>query len=141
PSAEAYLPQGAPVFNGYRWPARGVITSNYGWRWGRMHRGIDIGAPTGTPVSAAASGEVVFAGWNSGGYGNMVDIRHPDGSMTRYAHNSRILVRRGQQVEQGQQISAVGSTGNSTGPHLHFEVHPQGQGAVNPIALLPRSRD
>ncbi|MEP0957623.1 peptidoglycan DD-metalloendopeptidase family protein [Leptolyngbya sp. FACHB-1515] len=141
PSAEAYLPQGAPVFNGYRWPARGVLTSGYGWRWGRMHRGIDIGAPTGTPVVAAAAGEVVFAGWNSGGFGNLVDIRHPDGSLTRYAHNSRILVRRGQQVEQGQQISAIGSTGNSTGPHLHFEVHPPNRGAVNPIALLPRSRD
>lgn len=141
PNAEAYLPQGAPAFDGYRWPARGVLTSGYGWRWGRMHRGIDIGAPTGTPVMAAAAGEVVFAGWNSGGFGNLVDIRHPDGSLTRYAHNSRILVRRGQQVEQGQQISAIGSTGNSTGPHLHFEVHPPNQGAVNPIALLPRSRD
>jgi len=141
PSAEAYLPQGAPTFDGYRWPARGVLTSGYGWRWGRMHRGIDIGAPTGTPVVAAAAGEVVFAGWNSGGYGNLVEIRHPNGSMTRYAHNSRLLVRRGQQVEQGQQISAVGSTGYSTGPHLHFEVHAPNQGAVNPIAYLPRSRD
>jgi murein DD-endopeptidase MepM/ murein hydrolase activator NlpD len=139
--AEAYLPESTPAFNGYRWPTRGVITSGYGWRWGRMHRGIDIGAPTGTPVVAAAAGEVVFAGWNSGGYGNMVDIRHSDGSVTRYAHNSRLLVRAGQQVEQGELISEVGSTGYSTGPHLHFEVRLPNQGTVNPIAYLPQSRD
>jgi murein DD-endopeptidase MepM/ murein hydrolase activator NlpD len=140
PGAEAYLPEGAPTFNGYLWPTRGTLTSGYGWRWGRMHRGIDIGAPTGTPVVAAAAGEVVFSGWNSGGYGNMVDIRHADGSVTRYAHNSRLLVRVGQQVDQGQTISEVGSTGYSTGPHLHFEVHLPSQGTVNPIAYLPASR-
>jgi murein DD-endopeptidase MepM/ murein hydrolase activator NlpD len=139
--AEAYLPESAPSFNGYRWPTRGVITSGFGRRWGRLHAGIDIGAPIGTPVVAASAGEIVFAGWNSGGYGNMVDIRHADGSLTRYAHNSRLLVRTGQRVEQGQQISLVGSTGYSTGPHLHFEVHPAGQGAVNPIAYLPRTRE
>jgi murein DD-endopeptidase MepM/ murein hydrolase activator NlpD len=140
PAGDAYLPQDAAVSNGYAWPTRGVITSGYGRRWGRMHRGIDIGAPIGTPVIASAGGVVEFSGWNSGGYGNMVDIRHPDGSMTRYAHNSRLLVRTGQQVDQGQQISEVGSTGYSTGPHLHFEVHPRNQGAVNPIAYLPQSR-
>jgi murein DD-endopeptidase MepM/ murein hydrolase activator NlpD len=139
--AEAYLPESAPTFNGYRWPTQGVITSGFGRRWGRLHAGIDIGAPIGTPVVAAAAGEIVFAGWNSGGYGNMVDVRHADGSLTRYAHNSRLLVRTGQRVEQGQQISLVGSTGYSTGPHLHFEVHPAGQGAVNPIAYLPRTRE
>lgn len=137
PGADAYLPSGTPVFNGYLWPARGVLTSGYGWRWGRMHRGIDIGAPVGTPVFAAASGTVQFSGWNSGGYGNMVEVRHPDGSMTRYAHHSRNLVRSGQQVEQGQQIAEVGSTGYSTGPHLHFEVHLPTQGTVNPMAYLP----
>jgi murein DD-endopeptidase MepM/ murein hydrolase activator NlpD len=139
--AEAYLPESTPTFNGYRWPTQGVITSGFGRRWGRLHAGIDIGAPIGTPVIAAAAGEIVFAGWNSGGYGNMVDIRHADGSLTRYAHNSRLLVRTGQRIEQGQQISLVGSTGYSTGPHLHFEVHPAGQGAVNPIAYLPRTRE
>jgi len=80
---------------------------------------------------------VITASWNSGGYGNLVDIRHPDGSLTRYGHNSRLLVRVGQQVQQGQEISEMGSTGFSTGPHCHFEVHPPGHGAVNPIAYLP----
>jgi murein DD-endopeptidase MepM/ murein hydrolase activator NlpD len=136
--AEAYLPDGTTAFDGYLWPARGTLTSGYGWRWGRMHRGIDIGAPTGTPVVAAAPGVVEFSGWNSGGYGNMVEIRHADGSMTRYAHHSRNLVRAGQEVDQGQQIAEVGSTGYSTGPHLHFEVHLPNQGTVNPIAYLPR---
>ncbi|WP_017303940.1 peptidoglycan DD-metalloendopeptidase family protein [Spirulina subsalsa] len=137
---DQYLPERPPEFNGYIWPARGVLTSGYGPRWGRMHRGIDIAAPTGTPIYAAAAGEVITAGWNSGGYGNLVDIRHPDGSMTRYAHNSRLLVRPGQRVEQGQKIALMGSTGFSTGPHLHFEVHPAGRGAVNPMAFLPRNR-
>jgi len=136
--AERYLPEGAPTFDGYVWPAKGVFTSGYGWRWGRMHRGIDIAGPVGTPIVAAAPGVVDFAGWNSGGYGNLVDIRHPDGSLTRYAHNNRLMVRTGQRVEQGQQIAEMGSTGYSTGPHLHFEVHPSGQGAVNPMAFLPR---
>jgi murein DD-endopeptidase MepM/ murein hydrolase activator NlpD len=102
-----------------------------------MHRGIDIAAPIGTPVHAAAAGVVEFSAWNSGGYGNMIDIRHPDGTVTRYAHLSRSLVRAGQQVEQGDQIALVGSTGYSTGPHLHFEVHLPNQGTVNPIAYLP----
>jgi murein DD-endopeptidase MepM/ murein hydrolase activator NlpD len=138
--ADAYLPEGAPEFKGYIWPAKGVLTSGYGWRWGRMHRGIDIAAPIGTPVVASAAGVVVTAGWNSGGYGNLVEIRHPDGSLTLYAHNNRILVREGQQVAQGQQIAEMGSTGYSTGPHSHFEVHLPGRGAVNPLAHLPRSR-
>jgi murein DD-endopeptidase MepM/ murein hydrolase activator NlpD len=138
--ADAYLPEGAPEFKGYIWPSKGVLTSGYGWRWGRMHRGIDIAAPIGTPVVASAAGVVVTAGWNSGGYGNLVEIRHPDGSLTLYAHNNRILVREGQQVAQGQQIAEMGSTGYSTGPHSHFEVHLPGRGAVNPLAHLPRSR-
>lgn len=136
-----YLPQpdstSAP-FKGYIWPTKGVLTSRYGWRWGRMHKGIDIAAPIGTPVLAAAPGFVIRAGWNYGGYGNLVDVQHADGSVTRYAHNKRLLVQRGQPVKQGQQISEMGSTGYSTGPHLHFEVHPVGKGAVNPIAYLPR---
>ena len=122
--------------NTYVWPARGILSSGYGWRWGRMHRGVDIAAPTGTPVIAAAAGTVTFAGWNNGGFGYLVDIRHADGSLTRYAHNSRLLVTSGQPVEQGQLIAAVGSTGYSTGPHLHFEIHRPNQGAVDPIAYL-----
>lgn len=134
---DTYLPNSQPRFNGYIWPAHGVFTSGYGWRWGRMHRGIDIAGPTGTPIYAAATGVVITAGWNSGGYGNLVEIEHPDGSVTLYAHNHRIMVQEGQQVEQGQQVAEMGSTGFSTGPHLHFEIHPSGQGAVNPMALLP----
>jgi murein DD-endopeptidase MepM/ murein hydrolase activator NlpD len=136
---DSYLPNGAK-FTGYIWPAQGVFTSGYGWRWGRMHKGIDIAAPIGTPVVAAAPGVVITAGWNDGGYGNLVEIQHPDGSITLYGHNDRVLVRVGQQVAQGEQIAEMGSTGFSTGPHSHFEVHLPGQGAVNPMAYLPDSR-
>lgn len=137
PSSDQYLPEAPNRFNGYIWPARGTVTSGYGWRWGRMHRGVDVAGPVGTPIVAAAPGVVEQAGWNSGGYGNLVEIRHPDGSMTRYAHNSRLNVSSGQEVAQGQQIAEMGSTGYSTGPHLHFEMHPNGGGAVNPVAYLP----
>lgn len=136
PGADTFLPNGNTV-NGFIWPARGILTSGYGWRWGRMHRGIDVAGPVGTPIHAAADGVVQFSGWNSGGYGNMVEVRHADGSMTRYAHNSRNLVQVGQRVQQGQQIAEMGSTGYSTGPHVHFEVHLPNQGTVNPVAMLP----
>ncbi|WP_413164422.1 peptidoglycan DD-metalloendopeptidase family protein [Capilliphycus salinus ALCB114379] len=141
PGPDTYLPGGTMRFTGYIWPSRGILTSGYGWRWGRMHRGIDIAAPIGTPIFAAAPGVVTYAGWNSGGFGNLVEIEHPDGSLTLYAHNSRVLVSEGQKVAQGHQIAEMGSTGRSTGPHLHFEIHPSGQGAVNPMALLPSERD
>ncbi len=119
------------------WPTRGSFTSGFGRRWGRMHKGIDIAAAVGTPVVAAADGVVVVSGWDRGGYGKRVDIQHPDGTRTLYGHNSRLLVAVGQQVKQGQQISAMGNTGRSTGPHLHFEFHMPGGSAVNPIAYLP----
>ncbi|WP_293127888.1 peptidoglycan DD-metalloendopeptidase family protein [Microcoleus sp. bin38.metabat.b11b12b14.051] len=137
--ADTYLPNGSKQqsANGLIWPAKGVLTSGYGWRWGRMHKGIDIAGPIGTPIMAADSGVVTYAEWNDGGYGYLVEITHADGSETIYAHNSRILVQKGQRVERGEQISEMGSTGFSTGPHLHFEVHPAGQGAVNPMAFLP----
>lgn len=135
-----FLPSVPGQQNGFIWPARGVLTSGYGWRWGRMHKGIDIAGPIGTPIVAAADGRVSYAGWNSGGYGYLVEIQHPDGSMTLYAHNNRILVRVGQEVDQGQQIAEMGSTGYSTGPHLHFEVHPTGRGAVNPMPFLQARR-
>ncbi|MGC1246168.1 MAG: peptidoglycan DD-metalloendopeptidase family protein [Spirulinaceae cyanobacterium] len=136
---DEYLPDSPDLWNGrHSWPAKGVLTSGYGMRWGRMHKGIDIAAPTGTPIVASGPGEVITAGWNSGGYGNLVEIRHPDGTMTRYGHNSRVVVRSGQKVEQGQHISDMGSTGYSTGPHLHFEVHPGGKSAVNPMAYLQK---
>jgi murein DD-endopeptidase MepM/ murein hydrolase activator NlpD len=123
----------------YAWPAKGALTSQYGWRWGRMHRGIDVAGPVGTPIVAAASGVVITAGWNSGGYGYVVEIQHPDGSFTRYAHNSVITTRVGSVVQQGEMIAEMGSTGRSTGPHCHFEIHPNGQGAVDPMAFLARS--
>jgi murein DD-endopeptidase MepM/ murein hydrolase activator NlpD len=119
------------------WPAQGIFTSGYGWRWGRMHKGIDIANNVGTPIVAAASGRVTFSGWHDGGYGYLVEITHEDGSTTLYGHNSRLLVREGDMVAQGQAISEMGSTGRSTGPHLHFEIHPPGQGAANPLQFLP----
>ncbi len=139
-SPDQYLPDNnnSFSFSGYIWPTKGVLTSGYGWRWGRMHKGIDIAGPIGTPIVAAAEGEVISAGWNSGGYGNLVKVRHYDGSVTLYAHNSKIFVRRGQKVAKGQQIAAMGNTGYSTGPHLHFEIHPRGERAANPMAFLPR---
>ncbi|MCU0569717.1 MAG: LysM peptidoglycan-binding domain-containing protein [Oculatellaceae cyanobacterium Prado106] len=135
---DTFLPEGAPAFNGYIWPAKGVFTSGYGWRWGRMHQGIDIAADVGTPIFAAADGVIEYSGWNSGGYGNLVEVRHADGSMTRYAHLDRSLVKEGQRVKQGEQIAEMGSTGYSTGPHLHFEIHLADQAIVNPMAYLPQ---
>ncbi len=132
-----YIPKTPQKFMGYIWPTKGKMTSGFGIRFGNMHQGIDIAGPMGTPIVAAASGVVIFAGWNREGYGKLIKLRHRDGSISFYGHNSRILVRRGQQVTQGQQIAEMGSTGYSTGPHLHFEIHPQGRQAVNPIALLP----
>ncbi len=140
PGPDKYLPSSPPVFNGYIWPAQGALTSGYGWRWGRMHKGIDIAAPIGTPIYVSAPGKVTYAGWNDGGYGNLVEIEHPDGSSTLYAHNHRNIVQEGQEVDQGEQIAEMGSSGFSTGPHLHFEIHLPGQGATNPMAYLPEDR-
>lgn len=121
-----------------RWlmPARGLLTSGYGWRWGRMHKGIDVANSVGTAIVAAQHGRVTFAGWSDGGYGYLVEISHGDGSRSLYAHQSRILVRVGEEVLQGQQIGEMGSTGRSTGPHLHFEIHAPGYGAINPMDVL-----
>ncbi len=141
-SATAYLPElhpERPVFNGYNWPAQGIMTSGYGWRWGRMHHGIDIAGPIGTPIVAAADGVVITSEWHSGGYGNLVQIEHPDGSITLYAHNSENRVEVGQVVKQGELIALMGSTGYSTGPHLHFEIRLPEQGTVNPMVYLPSS--
>ena len=122
---------------GWIWPAQGVFTSGYGWRWGRMHKGIDVANNVGTTVVAAKAGRIAFSGWHDGGYGYLVTIQHPDGSRSLYAHNSRLLVREGEEVNQGQAISQMGSTGRSTGPHLHFEIHPPESGAANPLNFLP----
>ena len=97
-SPDTYLPNGSQQqsANGFIWPSKGVLTSGYGWRWGRMHKGIDIAGPIGTPIVAASDGVVTYAEWNDGGYGYLVEITHPDGTETVYAHNSRILVQKGQ---------------------------------------------
>ena len=122
-----------PSSHGLIWPCAGPITSGYGMRWGRLHAGIDIGAGYGTPIHAAASGNVIFAGW-MGGYGNFVIIDHGGGMATAYAHQSSIAVGGGS-VSQGQVIGYVGSTGHSTGPHLHFEVRINGS-PVDPLGYL-----
>ena len=119
--------------SGYIWPVSGTLTSGFGWRWGRMHEGIDIAAPTGTSVVAAASGNVIYAGY-MGGYGNLVVIDHGNGIATAYAHLSGYAVSSGY-VGQGQTVGYVGSTGASTGPHLHFEVRVNGS-AVDPMGYL-----
>ena len=106
---------------GFIWPVQGIVTSNFGPRWGRMHTGIDIAAPGGTPILASKAGEVLYAGW-LGGYGNLVVVDHGDSVVTLYAHQSRIGVVEGQPVDQGQVVGFVGTTGHSTGNHLHFEV-------------------
>lgn len=117
---------GRPSSSGFIWPISGVVTSEYGPRWGSFHPGIDIAGPNGAPIAAAKSGEVIYAAFNEGGYGNYVIIDHGDGFVTAYAHQSRLAVRKGDTVSQGQIIGYEGSTGFSTGPHLHFEVRAGG---------------
>jgi murein DD-endopeptidase MepM/ murein hydrolase activator NlpD len=122
------------------WPTSGEVTSPFGWRnspWGggqELHPGIDIANSMGTPIFATADGEVVLSGW-SGGYGNIVQINHGKGIETIYGHNSRVIVSAGQVVKKGQVIAYLGSTGRSTGPHLHYEVRVNGA-AVDPIRFL-----
>lgn len=114
------------------------LSAHYGEtgpHWATIHTGQDFSAPTGTPVVAASAGVVTFAGWD-GPYGNKLEITHPDGTETWYAHLSRIDVAGGAEVATGQGIGLVGSTGNSTGPHLHFEVHPGGGDHADPAALM-----
>lgn len=121
------------------WPVRGTITSRYGWRTlfgvSNFHGGLDIAVRTGTSVKAADGGKVVTSGWHNS-YGYYIVIDHENGKQTYYAHNSKLLVRVGERVYQGQVIAKSGSTGNSTGPHCHFEVRVNGQ-RVNPRSYLP----
>ena len=131
---EAGQPRPAPVQSTWRWPIGGRITSRYGWRWGRMHRGLDIAAPPGTLIHAAERGQVTFAGWRSG-YGLYVVMSHPGGWRTAYGHNSRLLVHAGQQVPAGTALAKIGATGNATGIHLHFEIIGPG-GYIDPLRVL-----
>jgi peptidoglycan hydrolase FlgJ len=123
-------------------PLRGRVSSGFGVRHDpmhgrvRRHAGVDIAAPHGTPIAAAAAGKVVFAG-RRGGYGNLVEIEHADGQRTRYAHAARLLVKVGDEVKPGQPIATVGSTGRSTGPHLHFEVKKDGA-RVDPLQAVAK---
>lgn len=107
-------------------PTLGVLTSNFGTRWGRLHSGIDIGADEGEAICAAKSGRVIFSG-TADGYGNYIKIDHGGGLETAYGHCSVLAANVGDEVEKGQTIAYVGSTGNSTGPHLHFEVKIDGE--------------
>ncbi len=125
---------GTPSASGFIWPVHGSITSGFGPRWGRMHEGLDITGGSGTPIAAAANGTVIIAGWN-GGYGQLVVVDHGGGVSTAYAHLSSIAVSVGQGVGQGSVVGGMGTTGSSTGVHLHFEVRLNG-GAVNPIGYL-----
>lgn len=114
--------------------SRGTVTSPFGMRWGRLHAGIDIGVPIGTPVKAADGGKVIFAG-NKSGYGLVVIINHGGNLESRYAHNSKLLVKKGDRVYKGQKIALSGNTGRSTGPHLHFEIRKNGT-PINPTKYV-----
>lgn len=122
----------------FRWPVQGVLLSPFGMRNGRRHDGIDIKAQSGTPIKAAAAGNVAFSG-RMRGYGNLILLKHDGGFFTAYAHNSRNKVKKGALVKQGQVIALVGRTGRATGPHLHFEVR-HGQTARNPLFFLPKRK-
>ena len=133
---------GGASAKGFIRPVNGVITSGFGYRtyqignktYSDFHLGIDIAAPTGTPVKAAKAGRVIWSGWK-GSYGNLVVIDHGNGVATAYGHNSQLNVSVGQEVSQGQIIAKVGSTGNSSGPHCHFEVRINGR-VVNPLSYV-----
>jgi len=122
-----------PSASGFVWPVGGAVVSPFGWRWGRMHEGIDISAGYGAPIAAAASGTVIYAGY-MGGYGNLTIVDHGGGIATAYAHQSSFAVGGGT-VSQGQTLGYVGCTGHCYGPHLHFEVRVNGS-AVDPLGYL-----
>lgn len=119
-----------------QWPVKGVLYSRFGTRGATRHDGIDIAAPEGTPIVAAADGEVIYAGTQRG-YGLIVIVRHDDGLITIYAHNRENLVEEGRKVRQGQILAKVGRTGRATGPHCHFEVR-RGTTPLEPLDFLPR---
>lgn len=119
----------------YIWPLNQVeVSSHYGRRRGRLHAGIDLRAPRGTPIYASAAGKVIFSGYNRG-YGHLIVIDHGRGIETAYAHNNRNIAKKGQHVKQGQVVATVGRSGNATGYHVHFEFRRNGR-TVNPIRLL-----
>ena len=130
-------PSAGPIVQGsgqFIWPVNGTFTSPFGMRWGRLHAGIDVAAPEGTPIRAADAGRVALAGW-VGGYGNYTCVQHTGSLSTCYAHQSRLGTSTGASVSQGQVIGYVGNTGNSFGAHLHFEVRINGS-PVDPMGYL-----
>ncbi|MFV0294221.1 MAG: DUF5930 domain-containing protein [Paracoccus sp. (in: a-proteobacteria)] len=131
--ASEKLPLTMPVKSAFR------FTSGFGPRWGRAHKGIDLAGPIGTPVMATGDGVVKFAGRQSG-YGNVIIIEHALGTETRFAHLSKIRVKKGQKVSRGSQIGDMGNTGRSTGPHLHYEVRVNGK-AVNPMSFIKAAQN
>jgi murein DD-endopeptidase MepM/ murein hydrolase activator NlpD len=137
PAAAAVTDSGSPP--ALRWPLTTIhvlIGSPFGARWGKPHEGIDLPAPVGTPVFAAADGRVVYAGAGIRGYGNLIVLKHAGDLLTAYAHNSVLLVSQGQSVRSGDRIALVGQSGHATGPHLHFEVR-RGQIPRDPMSYLP----
>lgn len=140
PRAPVAAPLNVPerYAGGLKWPVdAGIFSSEFGERWGKPHKGIDIAADVGEPVHAIADGEVIYAGSGLRGYGNVVILRHDRNMTSLYAHNSSLKVQQGDHVAQGELISLLGSTGHSTGPHVHFEIR-QGDLAVNPRGVLPK---
>lgn len=127
------VPLSMPVLDSFRW------TSGYGPRGGRMHEGVDMAGPVGTPIQATADGEVTFAGWSSG-YGRLVKIRHANGIETRYAHLNAIGVEVGERVSRGDRIGDMGNSGRSTGPHLHYEIRVGGE-PLNPMTYIRAGDD
>jgi murein DD-endopeptidase MepM/ murein hydrolase activator NlpD len=123
-----------------RWPLDAyIVSSEYGERWGKMHKGMDMAAHVGEPVYAIADGEVIYAGDGLRGYGNVVILRHDRKTSSLYAHNSELKVKQGDQVTKGTLVALLGNTGHSTGPHVHFEIR-DGDAAVNPRNVLPKSK-
>ena len=129
---------GDAVYRNFRWPVQGTVGSGYGGRGGRHHDGIDILAPEGTPVRAAETGVVTYAGDGLRGYGNTAVLDHGGGATTLYGHLREIHVRSGDVVAAGTAIGTVGRTGNATTSHLHFELRLEGR-AVDPMNFLPRT--
>ena len=124
------------IAHGWQLPMKTCAkTSSFGWRWGRLHAGEDFAASVGTNLVAMSSGTVTFAGPESG-YGNIVKIRYWDGTITFYGHMSRVAVTEGEALDPGEVVGQSGNTGESTGPHLHLEVHPEGGAAVDPLPWL-----
>jgi LysM repeat protein len=130
-------PHARVSFVKFDWPVIGTITSKFGWRKGEFHGGVDIAVDTGNEVRAAKAGTVTLSGWNAG-FGQTIKIDHGDGYCSIYAHNSKLLVKNGQQVNAGEVVALSGNSGRSTGPHIHFEIRYNGV-AQNPTNLLNSS--